>query len=202
MTLSLKKVSFSYSAASVLENINLTLAHSQSLWIKGGNGAGKTTLLKIISGLLTPRKGEVNRPEKISLFLGDAFFYEKVSLFENLELYRKLQLLGSPVLDELADLFEIKKIWHRPYEKLSRGERVRGGLVRALMPRVDLLLLDEPFSHLDDKGCLQLQNYLNHLKENGASIILVSHQDSMADFTFDRRLMMQARSLHALEGEV
>jgi len=172
----ISNIHFSYSSDSILKDVSFELQSGRCLWLRGPNGAGKTTLLKIIAGVLRPTSGQIIS-SCCSLFLGDQFFYEKMSLRENLTYYKDLQNSDQKIFDHLVAHFELASFWERPYEKLSRGEKARGALVRAFILEAESYLLDEPFSNLDEVGRDKLKQVISEFKARKKSLIIVSHQD-------------------------
>jgi heme ABC exporter ATP-binding subunit CcmA len=154
----------------------------------GRNGAGKTTLLRILASLSKPSKGEVTllglstrSPEarrRIG-YLGHGIgVYDDLSAFENLTLFG--QLAGVPDPKEAANtalervgLMRVKEGLAREF---SRGMRQRLAIARAFLHDPDLLLLDEPFTSLDDRAIAVLQELLAAARARGSTIVMSTHQ--------------------------
>jgi ABC-type Fe3+/spermidine/putrescine transport system ATPase subunit len=177
----------------ILDNISLTVKEGEFLGIVGKSGAGKTSLLKIMSGLLQPSSGRVElygeavRGPNIKLVPGhpeiqlvnqdfhlDTYHTVEENIREQilyLPLKEREQLVG-----ELLELVELDEIKHQKAITLSGGEQQRLALARALACEPKLILLDEPFVHLDRRLRSKLVKYLLDLREiRGTSFVLVSH---------------------------
>lgn len=198
--LKVEDVSFSYDSEPVLEDISFDLKKGEHLAIMGESGCGKSTLLKILYGILPVNKGALHwgfhqKPNtRFSLvpgrsgikYLSQAFdlmpfttvrenISEFLSVFEPEHLERRTrELLGVIDMVSYADT----KVKH-----LSIGQQQRVALARVLAQKPDLLLLDEPFSHIDNfrKNSLR-RNLFEYLDEEGITCITATHdhQDVLA----------------------
>lgn len=177
----------------VLRNVNFSIKQGELVGIIGESGIGKTTLLKLISGLLDTSEGEVKfNGEKL---LGPAEKlipgYEDIQLVNQdfaLEPYHtvkqnvKEKVLNlhkedqDEIVDEFLQLVELDQLSERKAHVLSGGEQQRLAIARALACEPNVLLLDEPFVHIDQRLRLKIINYLLKLNEvRNTSIVLVSH---------------------------
>jgi heme exporter protein A len=179
----------SYDGINALNGINLSLDEGDFLTIFGPNGAGKTTLLKIIATLLKPSSGGVNisgydlteHPEEfrnsVSVISHQSLLYNELTAKENLDFYSALY--GIKNRDEkVAELLELVGLYERRYSKVSefsRGMQQRLSIARALINDPALILLDEPYSGLDQHSSLLLKNQLIKLHDDKRTIILVTH---------------------------
>jgi heme exporter protein A len=147
----------------------------------GRNGAGKTTLLRILANLSKATKGEIrNAAGKRGIgYLGHGIgVYDDLSAYENLLLFGKLMGLADSkkaALDALerVGLARVKDGLAREF---SRGMRQRLAVARAFLHRPQVLLLDEPFTSLDDRAVAVLQSLLGDALASGATIIMSTHQ--------------------------
>jgi iron(III) transport system ATP-binding protein len=177
----------------ILNGISFELKPNEIIGIVGGSGAGKTSLLKIISGLLEPTSGKVFFEGKLvegpatKLIPG----HEDIQLVNqdfDLDIYHTVEenirekALYLPykerdeLVDELLELIELTKIRKQKAHLLSGGEQQRLALARALACEPKILLLDEPFVHLDGRLRIKITNYLQDLQRiRSMSIIIVSH---------------------------
>jgi heme ABC exporter ATP-binding subunit CcmA len=154
----------------------------------GRNGAGKTTLLRILANLSKPSKGEVTvfgesaRDEKIRArigYLGHGIgVYDDLSAFENLILFG--QLMNVPDTKAAANaalervgLTRVRDGFAREF---SRGMRQRLAVARAFLHNPEILLLDEPFTSLDDRAIAVLHELLRDALAKGATIVMSTHQ--------------------------
>jgi heme ABC exporter ATP-binding subunit CcmA len=171
-----------------LRNITLSAAPGACLALIGRNGAGKTTLLRTIAGFSRPGKGKIaifgNSPRdtqtrRLMGFIGHGIsVYDELSALENLTLFGKLYGLAEPkktALDwlERTGLDRVKDGLVREF---SRGMRQRLAVARAFLHGPKVLLLDEPFTALDDRAIAVLQRLLREALAEGKTIVMSTHQ--------------------------
>ena len=162
----------------VLNNINIEVKEGQIVAIVGPSGCGKSTLLNLISGLIKPDSGKVIVEGKIG------YMFQKDNLFEWRNVYKNITI-GSEIkhikeneqeIDEILKkygLFDFK--YYYPKE-LSGGMRQRVALIRTLILKPDILLLDEPFSSLDYQSKIIVQDDIYKIiKEEKKTTIMVTH---------------------------
>jgi heme ABC exporter ATP-binding subunit CcmA len=171
-----------------LREISFTVEAGSCLALLGRNGAGKTTLLKILAGLSRPGKGSITilgedaRAQNTRLrtgVLGHGIgVYEELSAFENLRLFATLYGLDNPVrvAEEWLDRAGLERVRDGLVREFSRGMRQRLAVARAFLHDPALLLLDEPFTALDDRAIAVLQQLLNVARAQGRTIIMSTHQ--------------------------
>ena len=163
----------------VLDGVDLDLAQNGFLLVTGPNGSGKTTLLRLIAGLLVPTAGElrVDVPRERVGFLGhEPLVYRELTALENLDLYGRLYRV-SERRERIGMLLERFGLWdarNRRADTFSRGMLQRLALCRALLHDPELLVLDEPFSALDEDGAALLDRELAELRPR-ATFVVTSH---------------------------
>ena len=163
----------------VLDGVDLDLARGGFLLVTGPNGSGKTTLLRLIAGLLVPTAGElrVDAPRERVGFLGhEPLVYRELTALENLDLYGRLYRVPER-RERIGMLLERFGLWdarNRRAETFSRGMLQRLALSRALLHDPELLVLDEPFSALDEGGAALLDRELAELRLR-ATFVVTSH---------------------------
>lgn len=148
------------------------------LALLGRNGAGKTTLLRIFAGLSKPTQGEVKITGRIG-YLGHGIgVYDDLTALENLTLFGQLQGVASPSKAALEALERVglARVKDGLAREFSRGMRQRLAVARAFLHHPEILLLDEPFTSLDDKAIAVLQSLLQNALAEGATIIMSTHQ--------------------------
>ncbi len=187
----------------------LQLARGETLALMGPNGAGKTSLLLALAGLLPLEAGEIyfdgqrlTRRNALALrrrlalvlqapLLVDASVYDNVALglrYRRLP-RREVQRRASHWLDKLG----VAHLANRRAHQLSGGEAQRVSLARAFALEPELLLLDEPFSALDEPTRQRLMaDVRNLLRENDLSAILVTHREEEARLLAHRSLRLEA----------
>jgi heme exporter protein A len=177
-----------YNERPVLRQVSLELAPGQTLTVIGPNGAGKSTLLRILATLLRPSAGEVEvlgaalprQAWKVRGRIGylghEPLLYRELSVRENLEFNARLHGL-DPASDRIANLLEAAGLSRRAGElvrNLSAGMLQRAAICRALLHEPELLLLDEPRSHLDIGAGAIVDELLGPAPERAR--VLVTHE--------------------------
>ncbi|HEX4277756.1 MAG TPA: ABC transporter ATP-binding protein [Bryobacteraceae bacterium] len=144
----------------------------------GRNGAGKTTLLRILANLSRPSKGAVNILGRVG-YLGHGIgVYDDLSALENLTLFGKLAGLpdAKQAAEAALELVGLARVKDSLAREFSRGMRQRLAIARAFLDEPDLLLLDEPFTSLDDRAVGVLQKLLAVAQARGSTIVMSTHQ--------------------------
>jgi ABC-2 type transport system ATP-binding protein len=182
-----------------IDNVSLRLERGGIHGILGANGSGKSTLIRLVSGLLTIDEGrvevfghDIERDEMavkrlINRVSVDAAFFKKLSPMENLLFAARLYGLDGRQArrDAVAILGRLgigEKRVHRPIEQMSRGMQQKVAIARALLTSPSLLLLDEPTTGLDPRSKLDVQAFIEELREtHDASIVLTTHDLAEAE---------------------
>ena len=192
--LELRNVSFSYGKKKVLDNFSMHLGDGEILAVMGPSGCGKSTLLSLIAGLKRADAGEV-----LSTYSRIAFVFQEPRLFpwltvrENLLAPLEKSRRSEKEISAALDTVMLPNAASLYPDELSGGMKSRVALARALLFGGDLYLFDEPFAALDEELRIALADRLRtHVKESGASAILVTHQTSDAVRIADRSLTMNA----------
>jgi heme ABC exporter ATP-binding subunit CcmA len=171
-----------------LRDITLSVDEGSCCALLGRNGAGKTTLLRILAGLSPFQQGAVTLLGKLprseearrqSGFLGHGIgVYEDLSASENLTFFAKVNgLANAPqVCAQWLERVGLERVAKMPVRQFSRGMRQRLALARAFQHAPRLLLLDEPFTSLDDRAIAMLSELLREARGRGATIVLSTHQ--------------------------
>ena len=172
-----------------LRGISFTLAKGDALAIFGPNGAGKTTLLRMLAGILRPDtgtihingeplvRGETVQRRRIGLISHQSLCYDGLTASENLEFYAKLYGLDRPK-DRAMGALENVGLADRSTTTaatMSRGMLQRLAIARALLHDPDLVLLDEPFTGLDQRAAAALRGQLETLRAHHRTIVIVTH---------------------------
>ncbi len=154
----------------------------------GRNGAGKTTLLKIMAGLSHPSRGSVKiygeqaRKEatrrRIGVLGHSISIYDELSAYENLVMFGNLYGLPDPKkrANDMLERVGLARVRDGLAREFSRGMRQRLAVARAFLHEPEVLLLDEPFTSLDDRAIAVLQSMLNEMRDSGRTIIMSTHQ--------------------------
>ena len=185
-----KKLSKAYGVQRVLQNLDISLQSGELVCLLGPNGAGKSTLIRLLSGLLKPTAGEITIDgalvdfseaevrRKIGLILHQTFLYEQLTGLENLQLYARLYgtRLKESDLKHLMVRVGLGKVRPVPVRSYSRGMKQRLTIARALLNNPQILLLDEPYTGLDQQGSAMLNQLLAEEQENQRIILLTTHE--------------------------
>lgn len=213
--LSLKHVSFAYNKEPVLEDISFNLKKGEHLALMGESGCGKSTLLKIIYGLLQVQEGQISwgkhkvRGPLYKLLPGENFMkylsqefdlmpYTTVTenISEFLSVFYPEELKART--EELLQMVELQEFAGIKVKDLSGGQQQRVALARVLAQKPELLLLDEPFSHIDNfrKNTLR-RNLFDFLKREGITCITATHdQQDVLPFA-DRAIVLRGQQVLA-----
>jgi heme exporter protein A len=188
-------VTKTYGRHPVLRHVDLDVPAGSYIALMGANGAGKTTLLRLASGLATPTSGAVTLAgvdlrragPGLRLMLGfvshDSLLYAELTGRQNLEFHSRMFGLADAAarIDQLADEFDLRRVLDRPAGVLSRGNRQRLTLARAMLHDPDVLLLDEPFTGLDEASSQRLVDVLGRLNAEGRTVIMTVHEMARAE---------------------
>ena len=187
-----------------IHDVSLRLERGSIHGILGANGSGKSTLIRLVSGLLTLDEGKVEvfgldieRDELavkrlINRVSVDAAFFKKLSPMENLLFAARLYGLDAGQARReataiLARLGIAESRLGRPVEQMSRGMQQKVAIARALLTSPTLLLLDEPTTGLDPRSKLDVQTFIEELREtHDATIVLTTHDLAEAERLCDR----------------
>src|SRR5450432_1845912 len=171
-----------------LRDIQLAAQAGSCLALIGRNGAGKTTLLRTIAGFSRPGRGKVlifgKPPRETDTrrqmgFIGHGIsVYDELSALENLMLYGRLYGLADPRKRALAWLERtgLERVRDGLVREFSRGMRQRLAVARAFLHEPSVLLLDEPFTALDDRAIAVLQTLLRQALADRKTIVISTHQ--------------------------
>ena len=185
----INNLSFFRDSNLIFENLNITLGNGQITQIKGKNGSGKTTFLKVILNILISKTGEVywegkninknifNFYDQITFISDRSTSSRKLTVIDNINFWRGLS--SSNISDDdifiLLETFNLKKYIRTETMYLSAGEIKKLELLRLILEKRKLWILDEPYNHLDDLSIEILnQTFVDHTNNNGI-ILFTSH---------------------------
>ena len=171
-----------------MDGVSFTLQAGECLALFGPNGAGKTTLLRLLAGLLAPTSGQCRvggtgvrdgkaARSQVGLISHASMLYGALSARENVEFAAQMHGLSDPA-GAAHDALRTMRVLDRaeaPVRSLSRGLQQRVSIARAIVHSPRLLLCDEPYTGLDELGAAALTEALAGRRENGATLLLVTH---------------------------
>ena len=177
-----------FGSRAAVSGVDFTLADGECLALFGPNGAGKTTLLRLVAGLLRPVSGSVtvrdvemrrDAPARaaVGLVSHQSMLYPPLTAMENVEFSARLCGVADPAAAARAALasLRVSDVGDVMVRKLSRGQQQRVSIARALVHGPAVLLLDEPYTGLDEAGAAALTGVLTALRRDGATLLLVTH---------------------------
>lgn len=199
-----------------VDNVSMTIRRREIVGILGANGSGKSTLIRILSTLLLPDSGhvtifgyDVRRDERmvqrlINRVSVEASFFKKLSPMENL-IYAA-RLYNMPGAEARARITAIltrlgipKDRIGQPLENMSRGMQQKVAIARAFLTAPIVLLLDEPTTGLDPRSKIDVQNFIQRLREeHDATILITTHDMDEAEALCDRVAIIDRGRIVAL----
>jgi ABC-2 type transport system ATP-binding protein len=199
-----------------VENVNITIKRREIVGILGSNGSGKSTLIRMLSTLLLPDTGHVKifgydvvKDERmvqrlINRVSVEASFFKKLSPMENLIYAARLYNMSAPQarasIRQILTRLGIKpdRI-DAPLENMSRGMQQKVAIARAFLTSPVVLLLDEPTTGLDPRSKLDVQAFINELRnEHDATILLTTHDMDEVEALCDRVAIIDSGRIVAL----
>jgi heme exporter protein A len=196
---------------SALRGLDLTIGPGEFIALFGRNGAGKTTFLRILAGLAHPSSGKVDyRQEsgvaprhwrgRIGYLSHSTSLYMDLTALENLRFYA--QLMDMPADDDILTrrihAVGLAGREREPVRNFSRGMQQRLAIARACLHDPDILLLDEPFTGLDQAGSEILKGYVLDAHTKGKTCLMAIH-DTQLGYEMADRLVVIERGVAALD---
>jgi putative ABC transport system ATP-binding protein len=194
----------------LFSKIDFTLHERESIAIVGRSGSGKSTLLHIFSSFIEPNEGEVTlldrdlymlnndaletiRRYDLGIIFQAHYLFKGMKAIENLEI---ATLLANETIDnELLERLEIKELMEQKIGELSGGQQQRISIARVLSKKPKIIFADEPTGNLDKQTAkLVMDVLLEYLKKENAAMILVTHDEEMAQLC-DKRFRLENQTL-------
>jgi len=181
--LTAKNIFKSFGRNAVLKGIDLELFRGKFYGLVGENGSGKTTMLNILAGFWKANKGSVEIKCRTGFCPQEPYLFSNLTVGENINLFSLAYGLNEKEHRQeyekhkknLFETFNLAGCEKIICSKLSEGTRQKLNLVISLLHDPDLLLLDEPYSSLDWDTYLRFWDYSGRLKEQGKTLVIVSH---------------------------
>lgn len=207
----IRNVTKSYGAATVVDDVSLTVPRGGITSLVGANGAGKSTLLSIIGRLLEPDSGTVlvdgmdvrTTPgpvlaKRLSVLRQENHLPVRLTVRELVAFGRfphsngRLTAVDREHVDRAIEHFELTDLAHRHLDQLSGGQRQRAYVAMVLCQDTDYVLLDEPLNNLDMRHSVQMMRLLRSMAdETGKTVVLVVHDINFAAAHSDRIVAMR-----------
>ena len=199
-------VSRHYGRQRALSRVSLAVGAGEIIGLLGPNGAGKSTLLGVLATLIAPSRGRVLYGERPARELGAALrrrlgylshdlqLYPELTAGENLDFFARLYGDTRPA-DRVEAALAHARLTDRAADRVgvfSRGMRQRLALERALLHEPRLVLLDEPFTGLDERSVGDFVARLRTLRATGRIVVLATHDLDIADGLLDRAVVLRA----------
>ena len=197
-----------FGEVTVLDSLSLKVEEEEFVAILGESGSGKTTLLRVIAGLESMDGGQLflhgRKPEPNPMKRGVSMTFQEPALWNHMTVRDNI-LYGYPQRDrdrrrkkaeELSEYLGIADLLRRyPYE-ISGGQAKRVALARALACEKSILLLDEPFSNLDEKIRIMAMETVKKYCQGRMTVLLVTHRKEEADYLCTRQYHMETGKLY------
>ena len=204
--LHVQNISYRYGSYQALQETSFTVNKGEIVTITGSNGVGKTTLLKCLSGLLLPASGtvlidgynlykkECSAKRRLSYLPDYPRFYQELTTWEHIRfiaLAHSVEQGFEKRAEILLSEFDLSEARNLFPHALSRGMRLKLGIILCLIRPFSVLLMDEPTSALDPVGTAVLCEKLSGLSADGAAIIITTHDLSLASVLGGQTVRMQ-----------
>jgi len=183
-----------FGTVQAVRNIDFEIPEGICFGLLGPNGAGKTTTIEMMEGILSPTEGSIYFREqkidkkfkaKVGIQFQSTALPEFITVKETLELF--LSFYPSPrPLDEVVRLCSLDDILDRDNRKLSGGQRQRMLLGLAIIPRPEIVFLDEPTTGLDPQARRNFWDLIRHIRKEGTTVVLTTHYMDEAQVLCDQ----------------
>lgn len=200
---------------SVLNGVTLACESGSSTLITGAMGAGKSTLIQLLAGLLRPDSGEIRaNGDPVSRFVAPhrdrwrrrvGLVFQHLWLIENRTVWDNVMMPLIPLkltqtvrnqhVDDVLEQLQLGSLRQSVVSTLSGGERQRCAVARSLVTSPTYLFADEPTAHMDDGGVELVMTRFANARQQGATLVVVSHDPRLEHTRFDRRFVLTSGQL-------
>ena len=189
MSIQVKNLTFSYDESPLVENLSFMVEANQIGLISGESGIGKSTLFNVIAGLITPQKGTIKLKDVI-FNEGDfslntekreiGYVFQDFALFPHINAQKNIEYAlkseNNELCNELISKLDLLELLDKMPHELSGGQQQRVAILRAILMKPNILLLDEPFSNLDKNNIFAVQEIIKNVIELfQIPCLLISH---------------------------
>ena len=186
--INIKNLSLKVDNLTIFDNADIRIPENKITVLVGSNGTGKTTLLKIISGILKPQKGNIEKKYKELFYLPQRIKYPQgITLFEYIEssFYKQnwkwfITNNEKQKINEVLELLELTEKKNTLVDNLSSGELQKANIALALVAEAEILLLDEPTSNMDLINQIKVLDIVKKLVNNGLTCVIVLHDINLS----------------------
>jgi ABC-2 type transport system ATP-binding protein len=187
-----------YASVTAVDDVSFEIPQGICFGLLGPNGAGKTTTIEMMEGILTPTSGTIyfhDQPigshfrEKVGIQFQSTALPEFITVKETLQLFRAFYP-APRTLDEVIELCSLSDILKRDNQKLSGGQRQRMLLALAVIPKPEVVFLDEPTTGLDPQARRHFWELVAKIKAEGTTILLTTHYMDEAEILCDEIAIM------------
>ena len=205
MSIHINNLTFSHDDSALLHDLSFSVEKNQIGFVSGRSGIGKSTLFNIIAGLILPENGKIMLDD---MLLNDKNFslktekrkvgyvFQDFALFPHINVKRNIQYAMSSKVSQLFDEFISKlgllELLDKMPHELSGGQQQRAALLRAILMKPKILLLDEPFSNLDKDNIIAAQKIISQIISlYNIPCLLISHEiQSTENFRIDKEIII------------
>ena len=205
MSIHISNLTFSHDDSSLLHDLSFSLKKNQIGFVSGSSGIGKSTLFNIIAGLILPENGKIMLDD---ILLNDKNFaletekrkvgyvFQDFALFPHINVKRNIKYAisfeVSELFDELISKLGLLELLDKMPHELSGGQQQRAALLRAILMKPRILLLDEPFSNLDKDNIIAVQKIIIQIISLfDIPCLLISHDiQSTQNFPIDKEIII------------
>lgn len=179
-----KDLEITFGDKKVLNNITFEVKNNEIFGFLGPSGAGKTTTIKILTAQLKPDSGECHvnaKIHEIGILSDNSGAYERLTVYRNLCFFAELSKTDKKDVEEVLKQVKLWDDRNKKVKDLSKGMKQRLLLACAVVHKPKLLFLDEPTAALDPATTEEIHKLLIHLRDNGTTIFLTTHNMEEAD---------------------
>ncbi len=206
-----ENLSKKYSDFEAVKSISFSIKKGTIFGLLGPNGAGKSTTIKILTCQFPPTSGTayigglntvvdaLEIKKKIGVVFESQNLYEELSVYENLNFFRRLYNSPKERISEVLKAVGMEKYQKNKVKTLSKGMKQKIMISRALLNDPEVLFLDEPGSGLDPRSAREIRQIILGLKEQGKTILITTHNMEEADFLCDCLAIIHKGSIIAMD---
>lgn len=209
--ISVQNIQKQFGQKDALTNVSFEIPKGEIFGFLGPSGSGKTTLIKILTAQLAATTGQAQvlgvpakqmqqskQKMRFGILTDNSGLYERLSIEENLDIYRQLYDLPKNSVDRVLEFVNLSSERKKKVSKLSKGMRQRVTLACAVIHEPELLFLDEPTSALDPVNTAHIYKGLRHLNERGTTIFLTTHDMAEAETLCNRVAFLYKGEIQAI----